>query len=209
MNILIATPTYENIMPDTYRSVSKVVKKTFYETGWWPEWDFIRGYTVDNARNHIAKKALSGYDSVLMVDNDVILPEDALLNLLEHDEDVAMGYYVHRSSTGGRIESTNVCKLGENNFTKQYTRAELRALRDAGEHKVRIHGGGLGCALVKTSVFERISWPFFRWYIYGDGHGTLSEDLYFCVKCEKAGIPIYVDTRVHCKHCIRHFEDAD
>lgn len=209
MEILIATPTYENIMPDTYKAVSKLVKKTFYEAGCWPEWDFVRGYTVDNARNFIAEKALGGYDYVLMVDNDVIPKEDALLNLLEHDEDVVLGYYVHRARTGERIEKTSICKLGEKDFTQQYTRDELRAMREDGHSKIRVHGGGLGCALVRTSVFERISWPFFRWYIYSDRHGTLSEDLYFCIKCENAGIPIYADTRVHCEHYIRHYEDAD
>lgn len=210
MKILIATPTYENIMPDTYAGVSRVVKKTFFETGCWPDWQFIRGYDVAAARNRIAQKAVDGgYDYVMMIDNDIIVPDDALVNMLSHGEDVVLGYYVHRSYTGGRIEATSVCKLGETSFTKQYTRQELQMLREAGCFKEQIHGGGMGCALIRTNVFDRISWPWFRWYIYEDRHGTLSEDLYFCVKCGNKNIPIYTDTRVHCKHNIRYFQDAD
>ena len=80
-------------------------------------------------------------------------------------------------------------------------------MRDRGEYKVRIHGGGMGCALIKSDVFQQIPYPWFTWVRYTDEHrGMLSEDLYFCEQCKKHGIPIYTDTRAGCGHLLRHVQ---
>ena len=73
----------------------------------------------------------------------------------------------------------------------------LQEMSDAGKHKIKIHGGGMGCAMIKTDVFRRIRYPWYDWVNYaGRNRGMLSEDLYFCEACRKKGIPIYADTRV-------------
>ena len=78
MKILIAVPTFENIMPDTFKSIYDLDT-----TGHEVMFEFVRGYDCATARNHIAQMALDkGVDYVLMVDNDVVLPKDALQNLL-------------------------------------------------------------------------------------------------------------------------------
>ena len=84
MRILIAIPTFENIYPDTFRSVYGL------NTGEHEMlFDFVRGYDCATARNNIAQMSLDEKaDYVLMVDNDVVLPEDALINLLDSPKDV-------------------------------------------------------------------------------------------------------------------------
>ena len=68
-------------------------------------------------------------------------------------------------------------------------------------------GGGMGCALIKTDVFRKCSYPWYDWVNYGDANrGMLSEDLYFCVLCRNSGIPIYSDVRVGCGHMLRHVQ---
>ena len=58
---------------------------------------------------------------------------------------------------------------------------EVRAMKEAGETKIEIHGGGMGCALIRTEVFRKLSYPWYDWVNYGDANrGMLSEDLYFC-----------------------------
>ena len=77
----------------------------------------------------------------------------------------------------------------------------------AGEKKIEVHGGGSGCALIKTDVYKRLEYPWYDWVNYGDNNrGMLSEDLYFCALCHVHKIPIYADVRVGCGHLLRHVQ---
>lgn len=209
MRILIAVPTYENIYPDTFRSIYQL-DKGGHET----DFDFFRGYDVANARNQIANATIErGYDYVLCVDNDEVLPSDALLNLLETemsepDRGMAVGYCLSRprarSNDTGR---TTAFKFGGRDYVYEdaYTVDELKALCDRGVTKLQIRGSGLGCALIHRNVFERMKYPFYKWVLY-DNKAQLSEDLYFCEKFNEIATPIYVDTRVRCGHLMRYIK---
>lgn len=198
MRILIAVPTYETIYPDTFKAIYDLDKGEHEVM-----FEFVRGYDVAAARNNIAKLALKkNADYVLMVDNDVVMPADALLNMLEHHVDVCLGYYAHREANKPYDGKTSICKLGEFNYTNQFQGNELAARKTIGETLIEIHGGGMGCALINTEIFRKLAYPWFRWVNYKDG-GTLSEDLYFCEICGQAGIKIYSDVRVGCGHMMR------
>lgn len=198
MKILIAVPTYENIYPDTYKSIYDLEKPKDAEL----IFEFIRGYDVAAARNNIVRKALKLHaDYIFMVDNDIVLPSDSLVNLLSHDKDIVLGYYAHRNGNVFTGKSC-LCKLGEFNYTQQFHGDELRELQNKGDILIPIHGGGMGCALIKTDLFQQYDYPWFKWTNYPDG-GVLSEDLYLCEQCKALKIPIYADTRVACGHIFR------
>lgn len=210
--ILIAVPTFENIYPDTFKSIYDL-----NVSGHEVSFEFVRGYDCATARNRIAQLALdNGVDYVLMVDNDVVLPKDALINMLDDPKDVCLGFYAHRDADNIYRGRTCVCKLltetGARYFNypleSEYTAEELAALKESGEYKVRIHGGGMGCALIKTDIFRKIEYPWYDWVNYKD-KGMLSEDLYFCEQCKKHSTLIYTDTRVNCGHMLRHIQFAD
>lgn len=211
MRVLIAVPTFENITPDTYKALWDMCKPCECD------FEFVRGYDCATARNKIAQKAVDGgYDRVLMVDNDVTPPKDALTNLLSHDVEIVAGFYQHR--TGGNRPEGRTCafKLADErgkayfNYTKdaEYSRDELRALRDEGTYLLKVHGVGMGCVLVNVGVFSRVKYPWFDWVNYKN-RDQLSEDLYFCEELRKSGIPRHVDTRVACGHLFRTIEEAD
>lgn len=210
--ILIAVPTFESIYPDTFKSIYDLDV-----SGHEASFEFVRGYDCATARNRIAQIALDkGVDYVLMVDNDVVLQKDALVNLLDDPKDVCLGFYAHRDADNIYRGRTCVCKLlteyGTRHFNypleSEYTAEELAALKGKGEYKIRIHGGGMGCALIKTSVFKAIDYPWYDWVNY-KSKGMLSEDLYFCEQCNAHGILIYTDTRVNCGHVLRRVQFAD
>lgn len=212
MNILIAVPTFENIYPDVFKSIYDLNK-----AGCDTEFEFVRGYDCATARNRIAQLTLDKEtDYVLMVDNDVVLPKDALVNLLDDAKDVCLGYYAHRDTDNIYRGKSCVCKLYDNNGIKyfnyplesEYSSAELSKLKDDGQFKVQIHGGGMGCALIKADVYRRLPYPWYDWVNY-KSRGMLSEDLYFCELCRKAKIPIFTDTRVGCGHIFRHIQEAE
>ena len=211
--VLICVPTFETIYPDTYKALWDMDKPE--GTGF----EFVRGYDCATARNKCVQKMLEGpWTHLMMVDNDVTVPKDALANLLEHDVDAVMGYYAHRGADNEYTGRTCACRLTDENgidyfnypLESEYTGAELRDLRDAGTHLVRIHGGGMGCVLVKAEVFMRCAYPWFDWVNYADPkRSMLSEDLYFCEVLKADGTPIYVDTRVGCGHLMRKIQQPD
>lgn len=211
MKILIAVPTFENITPDTFKSIYNLDK-----AGHDCEFEFVRGYDCATARNRIAQMALDkGVDYVLMVDNDVTLPRDVLVSMLDDPKDVCLGYYAHRNADNLYTGRVSVCRLadeqGEYYFNypleSEYKAEEMNEMKERGIHKVQIHGGGMGCAFIKTEVFRIIDYPWYDWVNYADEHrGMLSEDLYFCECCKRMGIPIFTDTRAGCGHLLRRIQ---
>lgn len=163
----------------------------------------VVGCYVDEARRRMAESAIQGkFDYLLMVDSDVVLPSDALVMLREDDVNAVFGWYVRGSSDDGL---TNVVKLGSQGYYDSYYAHELAKMAEdhaggkSGSPLLEAKGDGMGCALVRVDVFDRIGKPWFKFVEFPDGK-RLSEDYYFCRKCHEAGLKIYVDTRVGCSH---------
>ena len=211
MKILIAVPTFETIFPDTFKSIWDINRN-----GHEVLFEFVRGYDCATARNRIAQIAMDkDVDYVLMVDNDVVISSDVLVNMLDDPVDVCLGFYAHRDNDNIYRGRTCVCKLydpsGELYFNypldSEYTAKELEELRAGGKKKIQIHGGGMGCAFIKTDVFRRLDYPWYDWVNYDDDNrGMLSEDLYFCEQCKMYGIPVYTDTRTGSGHMLRRVQ---
>ena len=209
--ILVAVPTFETIYPDTYKSIwdlDKCGHEVLFES--------VRGYDVATARNRIAQMAIDlNTDYVLMVDNDVVLPKNALTLLLEDAKDVCLGYYPHRGADNRYDGNTCICKLYDADgiayyhypLESEYTAEEMKEFIERGDKKIPVHGGGMGCALIKTDVFRNVSYPWYDWVNYGDANrGMLSEDLYFCQLCQNSKYRIYADVRVGCGHLFRYVQ---
>lgn len=222
MKILIAVPTFENIYPDVFKAIYDLDET--YESDQDPVtpneyvFEYIRGYDVATARNRIVTTAQQhNADYILMVDNDVIIPPNTIELFLDGAVDVCLGLYPHRDTDNIYRGRTCLCKLYDDHgnlhynypLDSEYTAEEVIAFDNAGVYKYRIHGGGMGCAFIKTSVFDKIDYPWYDWVNYDDkNRGMLSEDLYFCEQCRKHNIPIYMDTRVRCKHILRHAQEV-
>lgn len=200
--IMIAVPTFENISTDTFQSIYNIDKGDNEVI-----FDHIKGYDVAAARNKIVKKFLDGNcDYLMMIDHDMIIPKDALLNLLEDDLEVVSGYYAHRS--GEYDGKTCLCYLGHFNYDHQYTAEDIKKLKEDGTIVFQIKGGGMGCILIKRETLRKLYFPYFKWVEYASG-ATLSEDLYFCEQCKAKDIPIYADTRVACGHIFKYVQWPD
>ena len=201
MKILIAVPTYENIYPDTFKSIWDMDK-----CGHECIFEFIRGYDVASARNRIATKALElKADAVLMVDNDVVIPEDTLKNFTDDIKPVQLGYMPRRPKNGEQVDERTVIFNNDiGNWTHPYLNHEIRDLKDSGQYKVLVRGGGLGCAFIQTDVFRKLNFPYFLWVNSPLGNNfQQSEDMYFCEQCLGYHVPVYLDTRISCGHLMR------
>lgn len=193
MRILVAVPTYETIAPETFKSIYDLDKGD-HEV----DFEFVKGYDCPTARNNIAQIAVDGnYDYVMMVDSDVIIPEDTLKNLSDPWTNIVLGCCPRKNSRDGRIE---IYRPGTFSFTKPYTYDSL-----PDNDRIVVKGGGFACAMINVSVFKLLPSPWFRYVTYEDG-SSLSEDLFFCLRAAESGFVIEADTRVRCGHMARYFQ---
>lgn len=222
MKILIAVPTFESIYPDVFKAIYDL--DDTYASELDPVtpneyiFEYIRGYDCATARNNIVITAQQKQaDYILMVDNDVIIPKNTIELFLDDPKDVCLGFYAHRDTDNIYRGRTCICKLKDDRgnihynypLESEYTDQEMRDMRNDGIYKVEVHGGGMGCAFIKTEVFDKLKYPWYDWVNYDDkNRGMLSEDLYFCEQCKFKKIKIYTDTRVGCKHILRHAQDV-
>lgn len=208
MRILIEVPTYDgSISRHTSESLWRL-DLCGHEVDYMPR----AGYGCGMARNRIAADALNGgYDRVLMVDNDIALPRDALANLADDDVDIVMGWYLTRHGDGVK---TTAFRPGE--AWMSYGADELLAMRKDGKHLIEVKGGGMGCCMFKPWVFTHLIFPWFEWSDWGwepvsakdvyemaDKFKSGGEDVNFCENARAAGLRIHLDTRVACGHEFR------
>ena len=194
-SVLVAVPTFETISPETFKSIYGLVRPE----GVAVQFDFVRGYDCARARNLIAQEAINfGFDYVLMVDSDIVLPADALVRMLADPVEVCLGCYPRKCTTNGVFE---LFKLDQKDYVKTFSFDELKELSG----KVEVKGGGFGCALIRVDVFRVLPRPWFRYVEYTTGD-VLSEDNYFCGLATAAGLKVYADTDVMCGHAIRGFQ---
>ena len=194
MNILIAVPTFENISPETFKGIYDLRTEghqTSFET--------VKGYDCAKARNTIADKALEGgYDYVLMIDSDVIVPPDTIELCMTDPVDICFGFCPRKNAKDKR---SAVFKYGPA-YGACYTYDELNQM-DPG--RVEIRGAGAACAMIRTDVFEHLKYPYFKYVSYAN-KTFLSEDLYFCSRAREKGYQLWADTRIRCGHMTRGFQ---
>ena len=204
-HILIAVPTFENIDPACFKSIydqQQAQDAQYY-------FNFVKGYDCARARNLIAKYAIDPsehYDYVFMVDSDVILPKYALDTLLSDNKEVILGYYPRKTDPA----TSELFKKVSGKAYEPENKLAIKYLTDISNNEnpiIEVNGGGFGCALIKTSVFSKLDYPYFNYVNYPDGL-LLSEDLYFCSQVRGRGIRIYADTRVKCKHIAKRIIDC-
>ena len=184
--VLIAIPSFDKGEPATFKAIFDMHKPCECS------FEYVKGYGVAKARNDIAKKAVKGgYDYVMMIDNDIVVPVDALERMLEGNADIVIACCPRKNTTTGQsvlfVDGKNFCDDNNINYSK------LDELPD----RVKLKGGGMGCALIKTKVFQILPFPWFEYVEYKNGT-VLSEDLKFCINANM--FLIEGDTRVRCGH---------
>jgi GT2 family glycosyltransferase len=67
---------------------------------------------------------------------------------------------------------------------------------------------GLGCALIRREIFDRVPFAWFHWPEEEDGT-NMGEDVWFCQRVRKAGFQIFCDGTVICGHVKSNFDLAE
>lgn len=192
MKILIAVPTFETIQPEVFKAIYDL-----HPAGHDLSFDFVKGYDCAAARNRVGELAQAGgFDYVLMVDSDTIIPPDTLELMLDTPVDVCLGVCPRKNTTEGK---TAMVKADSRGYDDNWLYSELPT------EKTRIKCGGFACALVKSYVFTRMDKPYFQYVINQNG-STFSEDYYFCSNAQMYGVEVLMDPRVKCGHLARYYQ---
>jgi hypothetical protein len=151
-------------------------------------------YSAAQGRNVAAKDAVNGgFDYLMFVDSDQVLPGDTLTKLLALGGDVRLAW---TTMNAGRPETCIAVYDPEKRHYSFLTAAALP------QGVFEADGGGLAVSLIKTGVFNSLESPYFRYIEYANGD-TLSEDLNFCLAVKGLGKSIQCDPAVRAGH-IKH-----
>jgi hypothetical protein len=144
-----------------------------------------------SASNEIVRGLLATKpDYAMWVEQDMILPANSIVNLLEHamkyDLDVLSGVYFLRGS--GQPCLFRKLKTGAN----KYAHAQVTTFPKNSIFELK-GTPGVGCVLFKTSIFEKLQEPW-----WDDQEGACGQDIYFYTHLLEAGVKVWVDSSVIC-----------
>jgi 2-polyprenyl-3-methyl-5-hydroxy-6-metoxy-1,4-benzoquinol methylase len=147
---------------------------------------------VDLARNELVNDAVKdGCDYILFLDSDIIMPSGAIDKLIDMNVNIASGLYFSKGKP--YLPVARVLKGDKHFYLEDF---EYNQIMD-------VAGVGMGICLIKTDIFKRISYPYFKLDWRNDistGWYQVAEDLYFCDKAREAGYSIKLNTGIVCEH---------
>ena len=151
-------------------------------------WLESRGLSLTTNRTQLVRMALQrDATHFLLLDDDVIAPNNVIPTLLSANLPIACGLYMAKKKKEERGLAAFM-RVSEKGFA-------AIGLEQRGRH-VQVDVTGLGCAMIHRSIFERVPEPWFVWD--PDGH---SEDFFFFEKVFKEiGIKPVIDMECKCQH---------
>lgn len=147
---------------------------------------------IDHCRNTIVKKFLAtDCTHLLMIDDDIVPPSDALERLLFHDKDICGA----------------ACPIiGPNEYKELEIKYNAYTKDSSGYNAILKAGGmmyvdaiGTGCIMIKRQVLENIDAPFMTEYDT-EGLKMTGEDISFCERAKELQCEIFCDFKLKCKH---------
>jgi glycosyltransferase involved in cell wall biosynthesis len=132
---------------------------------------------VAEARNNgVAMAQDAGADHVLFLDSDMIFPRTALRRLLDHGLDIVGATYAKRVPPFQALGT-----------------ALPQQPADAPPGLIEMARIPTGCLLIRMTVFDRLSKPYFHFGVDAARGLIVGEDYMFCDRARAAGLRIWCD----------------
>jgi 2-polyprenyl-3-methyl-5-hydroxy-6-metoxy-1,4-benzoquinol methylase len=150
-----------------------------------------QGQPVDLVRNELVNMALQyNCDYIMFIDSDMILPPKAIDNLIDMNVDIASGLYFSKGKPF--LPVARIYQDDKHFYLEDFEFDRI----------LEVDGVGLGCCLIKSEIFKKIKYPWFKfnWSEWKGQIGQLAEDLYFFDEAKKLGYKVYLNTGITCNH---------
>jgi len=161
------------------------------------------GPKVDDARNQLFKEWLrkTNANRLLMVDTDMILPENTIKRLIGHNKDIVGGLCFSGGWSGTVKPVIHRVEPDENG------QARLTVVYDyPPDTLMEVDGTGGACMMISRRCAEDV-WRArgedhqMPWFAYSMHNGLrIGEDIAFCLTAQKVGYKTYVDTGLEIPH---------
>jgi hypothetical protein len=182
MNIKIAIgiPTTGQINSETTKSLMKLMTLPY---------EFVlifqHGAYVSQNREKIVARA-KGCDYLLFIDHDMKFKPSDIEVLIKHNKDFVAALYNEKElPLHGMFEMLSTEDYDDYNIPKELFKVE---------------GIGLGCSLIKMSLFDKLDTPYFPMKYDKKGIVMESEDIGFCRKVREAGLDVWCEPTLNIKH---------
>ena len=120
----------------------------------------------------------NGYTHLLMLDDDMVFPEDLVLRLAAHIKPVVAFNY--RKKTPDKVEGVCMDLKGQ-------------LINECGVGLQPVDYIGFGAVLIDLASMDHVKAPHFEVRWLEDKQAYLSEDLYFSRKLRSEGVEMFVD----------------
>jgi hypothetical protein len=182
LKLSILVPTRDMVHSHFTFSLINLVK-TLTEIGIDTYTFFDSSTILLNQRERLIEKAKEiNSDYVLWLDSDMMFPSTVAVRLLEHNKDIVACNYMRRSLPLKTVAYTDVYDW--DSWVPMSPQDEL----------VEVQGVGMGCMLMKTSVFDELEKPYFEFRYKEDTQDWYGEDFVLLHKLRNNNYKIYVDT---------------
>lgn len=212
-------PEYPTIAVCIPKRSEQEIEATNYDwipfpRGYKPRFLKVWGFNVDHARNELATQSVR-VDSkyLLFIDNDIVLHRDCvskMIDVMERDSDEEIGMIVGDYMLKGTPHHSVHLQVPSNGPLKGIV-SELHKLNS---DEVELYDEneslwlanwlcGMGCCLIRTSVFRQIQFPWFRCYNQKPHEvegGGVNEDAQFSEMLFNNGYKVIHHREVYCLH---------
>jgi hypothetical protein len=146
---------------------------------------------LPNQRSNLAKAALDiNADYMLWLDSDMVFPSTAASRLLSHDKPIVAANYMKR---GNPLTTVAYKKNGD---------WDSWLPLESSEKLVKVEGIGMGCVLMKSTIFEDMEKPWFEFTYNETSQDFMGEDFFMFTKARNMGYDVLVDMNL--SRQIRH-----
>lgn len=160
MRILMWTPTYgDGLRAETMASIES--QKHTQDVEWFV--DREQAHKPPNHANVLLsyrrgqQRALAeGFDALLTVEHDMVLPPNAVEELAKTPGDVVYGVYLFR---WGDYVLNTFEYIGDKNIGESLSLWPDKAEKALKKGVIRVSGGGWGCTMIKRKALEKVELP--------------------------------------------------